>query len=254
MKVVVIGGSGLIGSKVVELLNGKGHTAMAASPTKGVNTITKQGLTEALERAQVVVDVANAPSFDGDAAMAFFQTSSRNLLAAEVSAGVGHHVVLSIVGTARLRDSGYYRAKLAQENIIKSSSIPYTIVQSTQFFEFMGVIARTSADENTVRLSPARVQPIAADDIAAVLTELALDSPRNAVVEVAGPEAGPLDVFARTLLVATGDTRHVIADPSARYFGAELDDQSLTPGDNPVLGTTRFAKWLDSRDALRTKP
>jgi len=244
MKIVVIGGSGRIGSKLVDLLRGKGHEVLAASPASGVNTITGEGLAKALEGASVVVDVANAPSFEDGAVMDFFKTSGRNLLAAEATAGVKHHVALSIVGADRLPDSGYMRAKVAQEDLIKASPIPYSILRSTQFFEFIGSIAQTGTDGETARLSPARVQPIAVDDLVPVLADLTLGAPRNAVVEVAGPEAAPLDQFARRQLAATGDARRVIADSHARYFGAELNDQSLTPGDKPVLGTTRFKDRL----------
>jgi len=244
MKIVIIGGSGLIGSKVVQLLRSKGHDAVAASPASGVNTITGEGLAEALAGAQVVVDVANSPSFEDKAVLDFFQTSGRNLLAAEAAAGVGHHLALSVVGADRLPESGYLRAKVAQEKLIKASKIPYTILRSTQFFEFIGRIAESGADGDMIRLSPALVQPIASDDVAAALAELALGSPRNAIVEVAGVEARPLDEFARRVLAAAGDTRRVIADAHARYFGAELNDRSLTPGDNPLLGSTRFEDWL----------
>ncbi|MGH8503168.1 MAG: SDR family oxidoreductase [Gammaproteobacteria bacterium] len=251
MKIVIIGGSGLIGSKVVQLLRSKGHDAVAASPASGVNTITGEGLAEALAGAQVVVDVANAPSFEDKAVLDFFQTSGRNLLAAEAAAGVGHHLALSVVGADRLPESGYLRAKVAQEKLIKASKIPYTILRSTQFFEFIGRIAESGADGDVIRLSPALVQPIAADNVAAVLAELALGSPRNAIVEVAGAEARPLDEFARRVLAAAADTRSVIADAHARYFGAELNDRSLTPGDHPRLGSMRFEDWLSRSPARR---
>jgi uncharacterized protein YbjT (DUF2867 family) len=245
MKIVVIGGTGLIGSKVVGLLRAKGHDVNAASPASGVNTITGEGVAQAVAGAQVVIDVANAPSFEDRAVMDFFETSGRNLLAAEGAAGVKHHLALSVVGSERLLESGYMRAKMAQERLIRASGIPYTILHATQFFEFMSVIAQAAAIGSEIRLSPAKVQPIAADDVAAVLADLALAPPRYAVVEVAGPETGALDVFARRRLAAARDARPVIADAHARYYGAELDDFSLTPGDDAVLGATRFEQWLN---------
>jgi uncharacterized protein YbjT (DUF2867 family) len=244
MKIVVIGGSGLIGSNLVGRLRAAGHEVMAASPNSGVNTITGEGLAEALSGAQVVVDVANSPSFEDKAVLEFFETSGRNLLAAEAAAGVRHHVALSVVGTERNPDSGYLRAKLAQETLIKASGIPYTILRATQFFEFVNAIVQSSADGDVCRLSPALFQPIAADDVAAVLAEIAVGAPLNGTVEVAGPEPIPMDAIARQFLAAKGDARQVIADVRARYFGAELDDRSLTPGDHPRLGVTRFADWL----------
>jgi uncharacterized protein YbjT (DUF2867 family) len=251
MKIVVIGGSGLIGSKVVKRLREARHEVIAASPDSGVNTITGEGLSEALAGAQVVVDVANSPSFEDKAALEFFTTSGRNLMAAEAAAGVRHHLGLSVVGTERLLQSGYFRAKMAQENLIKASGIPYTILHSTQFFEFIGGIVKSGAEGDVIRLSPALVQPIASDEVAATLAELALGPPLNATVEVAGPEARPLDKFARKFLAASGDKRKVIADIHARYFGAELDDRSLTPGDDPRLGTVRFEDWLSRSSAPR---
>ena len=224
---------------------------MAASPNSGVNTITGEGLAEALAGAQVVVDVANSPSFEDKAVLEFFETSGRNLLAAEAAAGVGHHLALSVVGTDRLPESGYFRAKMAQENLIKASGIPYTILRSTQFFEFVDGIVKSGADGDAIRLSPALLQPIASDDVAAALADLAVGAPVNGTVEVAGPEACPLDELARKLLAATGDRRQVIADVHARYFGAELNDQSLTPGDHPRIGSTRFEDWLSHSPALR---
>lgn len=246
MKIVVIGGSGLIGTNLVNRLRNKGHEVVAASPNSGVNTLTGEGLAAALAGAQVVVDVANSPSFEDKAVLDFFQTSGRNLLAAEAAAGVGHHVALSVVGADRLPESGYLRAKLAQETLIKASKIPYTIVRSTQFFEFIGRIAESAADGNVIRLSPALLQPIAADDVAAALADVAVGSPLNGTVEVAGPDARPLDKFAQKVLSARGDKRRVIADVHARYFGTELDDRSLTPGDHPRFGPTGFDAWLGS--------
>jgi uncharacterized protein YbjT (DUF2867 family) len=244
MKIVVIGGTGLVGSKLVAKLRKDGHEPLAASPDTGVDTITGEGVAEALEGAQVVVDVSNAPVWDDAAVLDFFQTSSRNLLAAEQAAGVGHHVAASIVGADRLADSGYLRAKVAQEDLIKAGTIPYTIVRSTQFFEFIGRIADSGANGDTVRLSPALMQPIAADDVAAALADVATNEPVNGTVEVAGPEAIPLDELARRVLAANKDPRPVTADVHARYFGAELDDRSLTPGDDARIAPTRFQDWL----------
>lgn len=244
MKVVVIGGSGLIGSKLVDLLRKRTHEVVAASPNTGVNTLTGQGLTEALAGAQVVVDVANSPSLEGEAAMEFFLTSGRNLLAAEAAAGVSHHVALSVVGTQRVADSGYLRAKAAQENLIKASPIPYSIVQSTQFFEFIERIAKGAFDGDVYRLSPALVQPIASDDVVAALADVTLGAPLNGTVEVAGPEAIPLDELAREVLSARDDPRPIVADAHARYFGAELNDQSLIPGPHARLSANRFSDWL----------
>jgi uncharacterized protein YbjT (DUF2867 family) len=243
-KIVVIGGSGLIGSKLVNTLRQAGHEVVAASPDSGVNTVTGEGLAEALAGAQVVVDVANSPSFEDHAVLEFFQTSGRNLLAAEAAAGVRHHVALSIVGSDRLPDSGYLRAKLAQEALIKASGIPYTIVRSTQFFEFMRGIAKDATTGETVRLSPALVQPIASDDVAAALADVAVAAPAYSTIEVAGPERVGLEELVRRYLSANKDPRQVIADVHARYFGTELDDRSLTPGDNPRVGATRFEEWL----------
>jgi uncharacterized protein YbjT (DUF2867 family) len=245
MKIVVIGGSGLIGSNVVNRLRRNGHEVVAASPKSGVNTLTGEGLAEALAGAQVVVDVANSPSFDAKAVLEFFETSGRNLLAAEKAAGVRHHVALSVVGTERLLDSGYFPAKLAQEKLIKASGIPYTILRATQFFEFVGAIVESGVVGDVIRLSPALFQPIASDDGAAALADLAVAPPLNGTVEVAGPEPLPLDKIARQFLAAKGDGRQVIADIHARYFGAAIDDRSLTPGDHPRLGPTRFENWLN---------
>lgn len=244
MKIVVIGGTGLIGSKVVSDLRQKGHEVITAAPNTGVNTITGEGLAEALAGAQVVVDVANSPSFADDAVMVFFKTSGRNLLAAEAAAGVQHHVALSVVGSDRLPQSGYLRAKVAQEKLIKASGIPYTIVRSTQFFEFLGGIAQSATDGQTVRLSPAHVQPIASDDVAALVAKTATAAPLNGVIELAGPERISLDEIVRRYLQGKRDPRQVVADVHARYFGTELDDKSLTPGDNPNLGSTSFETWF----------
>jgi uncharacterized protein YbjT (DUF2867 family) len=244
MKIVVIGGSGLIGSKVVGLLRGKGHDVLAASPKTGVNTITREGLAEALSGASVVVDVANAPSFEDKAVLEFFETAGRNLLAAEAAAGVGHHVALSVVGADRLPESGYMRAKFAQERLIQGSRIPYTIVRATQFFEFVDAITQSGVQGNAIRLSPALLQPIASDDVASALAEVTVGKPENAIVELAGPEKVPLDALVRLHLAHAGDRREVIADIHARYFGTELDDKSLTPGVAPLLGAIRFEDWL----------
>jgi uncharacterized protein YbjT (DUF2867 family) len=254
MKIVVIGGSGLIGSKLVKKLREGGHDPLAASPDSGVDTLTGEGLAEALEGAEVVVDVSNAPAWDDAAVLAFFQTSARNLLAAETVAGVRHHVALSVVGADRLADSGYLRAKLAQEQAIKAATVPYTILRATQFFEFIGRLADSSTDGDTVRLAPVQVQPEAADDVAAALADVAVSAPVNGTVELAGPERFRLDELARRVLQANNDPRQVMADPHARYFGAELDDHSLTPGDNPRIAPTRFADWLSQSTARQTNP
>ena len=244
MKIVVIGGTGLIGTKLVQQLRQRGHEAVAASPASGVNTLTGEGLATALAGAQVVVDVANSPSFEDQAVLDFFQTSGRNLLAAEAEAGVQHHVALSVVGTERLQASGYFRAKLAQEALIKAAQIPYTIVHATQFFEFLGSIAQSGADGQTVRLSPALVQPIASDDVALAMADAALAAPLNGTVEIAGPERIGLATLVQRYLVATGDPRTVVADAQAPYFGVVLNDQSLTPGEQPRLGTIGFEAWM----------
>ena len=248
MKIVVIGGSGLIGKKVVKNLRQQGHEVVAASPSSGVNTVTGEGLAQALAGAQVVVDVANAPSWEDKAVLAFFETSGRNLLAGEAAAGVGHHVALSVVGTDRLLASGYFRAKMAQENLIKASPIPYTIVRATQFFEFVGGIAQSATEGQTVRLPPVLMQPIASDDVAAVMADVALAEPLNGTFDLAGPEPIRQDDLVRQFLNATGDARKVITDASALYYGINVNDQSLIPGENPRLGTTRFSDWL-SRNA-----
>jgi uncharacterized protein YbjT (DUF2867 family) len=244
MKIVVIGGSGLIGTKLVNKLRQSGHEIIAASPASGVNTITGEGLSEALAGAQVVVDVANSPSFEDKAVLEFFETSGRNLLAAEAIAGVDHHVALSVVGTERLLDSGYFRAKMAQEKLIQASGIPYTIVRATQFFEFLGSIAQSGTDGQMVRLPSALFQPIASDDVADAMADFTLGAPVNGMVEIAGPEKVPLNELVGRFLKATKDPRQVVTDPGARYFGIELNDKSLTPGDNLRLGATRFEDWL----------
>jgi uncharacterized protein YbjT (DUF2867 family) len=244
MKIVVIGGSGLIGSKTVERLRKKGHEVVAASPNSGVNTITGEGLADALAGAQVVVDLANSPSFEDKAVLEFFETSGRNLLAAEAAAAVGHHVALSVVGTDRLQGSGYFRGKMAQENLIKGSKIPYTIVRSTQFFEFMGGIAQSGTVGQTVHVSTAYVQPIASDDVADAVTDVALAAPVNGTIEIAGPERVRLNELVERFLSVTKDPREVVADTHALYFGLELNDRSLVPGDNPRVGATRFEDWL----------
>ena len=244
MKIVVIGGTGLIGTKLVNSLRKIGHEVVAASPRSGVNTITGEGLATALAGAQVVVDVANSPSWEDKAVLDFFETSGRNLLAAEAAAGVGHHIALSVVGTERLLASGYFRAKMAQETLIKASPVPYTIVRATQFFEFVDGIVQSAADGQTVRVSPALVQPIVSDDVAAALVQVVIGTPLNGMVELAGPEPIRLDELVRQFLSAQGDTRKVTTDVHALYFGIELNDQSLTPGNNPRIGPTRFEDWL----------
>jgi uncharacterized protein YbjT (DUF2867 family) len=244
MKIVVIGGTGLIGSKLVNRLRADGHDAVAASLATGVNTLTGAGLADALRGASAVVDVSNSPSFEDAAALAFFETSTRNLLAAEAEAGVGHHVALSVVGTERLSQSGYFRAKLAQEKLIKASSIPYSIVHATQFFEFVTSIAAAATDGNRVRLAPVLIQPMAADDVAAAVARIAVAKPANAIVEVAGPEQFRLNDLVRLGLTARNDPREVVADPGARYYGAELTERTLVPSDDARLGGTRFKDWL----------
>lgn len=244
MKIVVIGGTGLIGAPLVSQLRDAGHEVIAASPRNGVNAVTGEGLQAALAGAQVVVDVANSPSFEDAAVLGFFQDSTRNLLAAAEAAGVKQLLALSVVGTERMLDSGYFRAKMAQEELIKAGRVPYTILRATQFYEFLGAIAYTGAVGDTVHLSSAALQPIAAADVSAALARLALEAPRNATLEVAGPEKAPLDQFVRRYMQATGDTRPVISGPDAGYFGAPLTDESLTPGAGPILGPTQFAAWL----------
>src|SRR5215470_3114053 len=244
IKIVVIGGSGLIGTKLVNNLRQQGHEVVAASPSSGVNTLTGEGLAEALNGAQVVVDVANAPSWEDKAVLEFFEASGRNLLAAEAAAGVKHHVALSVVGTDRLLASGYFRAKMAQEKLIKASQIPYTIVRATQFFEFVGGIAKDATEGATVRLPSALMQPIAGDDVAAALADVAVGKPMNGTLEIAGPEQIRQDELVRQFLSATGDERKVITDVHARYYGLDLNDQSLVPGTNPRLGSIHFSEWL----------
>jgi uncharacterized protein YbjT (DUF2867 family)/quercetin dioxygenase-like cupin family protein len=244
MKIVVIGGSGLIGKKLVNNLREEGHEVVAASPSSGVNTLTGEGLAEALAGAQVVVDVANSPSFEDKAAMEFFETSGHNLFAAEAAAGIGHHVALSVVGTERLQAMGYFHAKLAQENLIKASGVPYTIVRATQFFEFMGAIAQSATVGQTVHLPPALFQPIVSDDVAGILAEVILAVSVNGTIEIAGPERMGLDELVGRFLRATKDPREVVTDIHARYFGLEVNDQTLTPGLNPRIGPTFFEDWL----------
>ena len=244
MKIIVIGGSGLIGSKLVPKLREQGHEPIAASPKSGVNSITGEGLAEALKGASVVVDVTNSPSWEDAAVMTFFETSTRNLLAHEAAAGVGHHVALSVIGTERLLASGFFRAKMAQENLIKASSIPYTIIRATQFFEFVQGIADFSTDGNKVRLPSALIQPMAADDVASAVGRIAMGSPVNGTVEVGGPEKFRLDELVRQGLTARKDPRVVVADPHARYYGVELSERTLVPDDDARLGETRFETWL----------
>jgi uncharacterized protein YbjT (DUF2867 family) len=251
VKITVIGGSGLIGSKVVSRLRQKGHEAVAASLNSGVNTVTGEGLAEALNGARVVVDLANSPSFEEKVAIDFFEKSGRNLLAAEAAAGTTHHVAISVVGTERLLEMGYFRAKLAQEDLIKASGIPYSIVRSTQFFEFMAGIAQSGTVGQTAHLSPVLFQPIAADDVADAVTDVALDAPVNGTIEIAGPERAPIDELVGRFLRATHDPRTVIADAKAGYFGISVNDQSLTPGDNPRIGATRFDDWLSRTSSQR---
>ncbi len=251
MRIVVIGGSGLIGKKVVNNLRQRGHQVVAASPSSGVNTLTGEGLAEALTGAEVVVDVANSPSWEDKAVMEFFETSGHNLLAAEAAAKVRHHLALSVVGTERLLASGYFRAKMAQENLIKTSRIPYTIVRATQFFEFVGGIAESASDGHTVRLPPAMMQPIASDDVAAALADIAVEEPLNGTIELAGPEPIRMDALVRRFLSANHDARKVITDVQALYYGVKVNDQTLTPGDHPRIGPTRFGDWLDRSASVR---
>lgn len=245
MKIVVIGGTGLIGTKVVKDLRDQGHEVVAAAPSKGINAVTGEGLAPALTGAKAVVDVANAPLWEDQAVLEFFETSTRNLLAAEMAAGVKHHVALSVVGTERLLASGYFRAKLAQEELIKASKIPYTIVRSTQFFEFVGGIAQFATEGATVRLPSVLMQPIVSDDVASAVADVALGEPVNGMIEIAGPEPIRQDELVRRFLKSTGDNRKVVADAQALYYGSEVNDRSLMPGNKPRLGSTHFADWLN---------
>jgi uncharacterized protein YbjT (DUF2867 family) len=244
MKIVVIGGTGLIGSKTVAILRQRGHEVVAASPKSGINSITGEGLKEAMAGAQVVIDLANSPSFEDKAVLEFFETAGRNLLPAEAAAGVRHHVALSIVGADRMPDNGYFRAKVAQEKLIKTSGIPYTIIRSTQFLEFLGGIAASSADGNIVRISPGMFQPIAAEDVAAIVAEVALAAPRNGIIEIAGPERAPFNEFVARYLKAVGDPREVVSDPEARYWGGRVEERSLVPLGEARLGRIGFDEWL----------
>ncbi len=243
MKIVVIGGTGLIGSKTVAIVRRGGHEVVAASPKSGINIITGEGLKEAMAGAQVVIDLANSPSFEDKAVLEFFETSGRNLLPAEAAAGVRHHVALSIVGIDRT-DNGYFRAKVAQEKLIEASGIPYTIIRSTQFLEFLGGIADSSADGKTVRLSPCLFQPIAADDVAAIVADVALAAPRNGIVEIAGPERAPFNEIVARYLKAVGDPRKALGDPEARYFGGRVEERSLVPLGEARLGRIGLDEWL----------
>ena len=249
MKVVVIGGSGLIGKKLVSNLRELGHEVVSASPSSGVNAVTGEGLSTALAGAHAVVDVSNSPSFEDKAVLAFFESSTRNLLAAEAAAGVEHHVALSVVGADRLPDSGYMRAKVAQEELIKASAVPYTIVRATQFFEFIGGIGDGGVVGKEVRLPPAKMQPIAASDVSDALTSVAVSAPVNGMVELAGPEAIPQDELVRRYFKAKGDARPVTSDTKARYFGTELDDRSLVPSGTPQVATTTLEQWLSRTSA-----
>jgi uncharacterized protein YbjT (DUF2867 family) len=244
MKIVVIGGSGRIGSKLATKFDERGHQTVAASPATGVNTLTGEGLADAVAGASVVVDVSNAPSFEDAAVLEFFDTSTRNLLAVEAAAGVGHHIALSVVGTGRLSESGYFRAKLAQEELIEESSIPYSIVRATQFFEFMNSIAADADDGNTVRIPSALIQPIAADDVARALDRISIGSPVNGIVEIAGPRQFRLDELIRRHLSAIGDPRQVVTDPNASYFGVRPGERTLLPGDDAHIAHNRFEDWL----------
>lgn len=244
MKIVIIGGTGLIGSKTTERLRAKGIEVIVASPNTGVNTITGEGLAEALAGTDVVLDLANSPSFEDKAVMEFFETSGRNLLAAEKAAGVKHHIALSVVGTDKLQESGYFRAKLVQEKLIREAGIPYTIVHSTQFMEFLGGIAQSALVDGKVHLSPAFVQPIASDDVADAMADVALEPPVNGLIEIAGPERFRLNELVARYLEATGDARQVVADREAKYFGARLEDRTLVSDNNPRLGKINFEQWF----------
>ena len=251
MKIVVIGGTGLIGSKTVAILRQGGHEVVAASPKTGVNSITGEGLKEAMAGTQVVIDLANSPSFEDRAVLEFFETSGRNLLTAEAASGVRHHVALSIVGTDRPQDNGYFRAKVAQEKLIEASGIPYTIIRATQFLEFLGAIAASATDGNIVRLSPGLFQPIAADDVAAIVADLALTAPRRGIVEIAGPERAPFDEIVARYLKAVGDPREVVSDPEARYFGGRVEERSLVPLGEARLGRIGLDEWLRRRPPVK---
>lgn len=247
MKFVIIGGSGLIGSKVCKNLQDLGHEVISASPSSGINVITGEGLADALKGADVVVDVANSPSFEDHAALHFFETAGHNLFAAEKVAGTQHHVALSVVGTERMLDSGYFRAKMAQEKLIKASGVPYTILRATQFFEFVGAIAYSGGEDgNTIHLTSAALQPVASVDVAAALTAIAQKAPINQTVEVAGPDRRPIVEFVSEYLKHTKDPREAVSDDTVPYFGASINDKSLTPGDNPIVGATRFEDWLET--------
>ena len=247
MKILIIGGTGLIGSKTVPILRQAGHEVVAASPKSGVNTITGEGVKEAVSGAQVVIDLANSPSFEDKAVLEFFQTSGRNLLAAEAAAGVRHHVALSIVGTDRTPENGYFRAKVAQEKLVESSGVPYTIIRSTQFMEFVGGIADAATTGNVVRVSPGAFQPIVSDDVAAFVAGVALAPPKNGIVEIAGPEKAPFNDFVARYLQAVGDPRQVVSDKEARYFGGLVDDRSLVPLGEARLGRVGFDQWCRSQ-------
>lgn len=247
MKIVVIGGTGLIGKKVVARLVAQGHEVVAASPATGVNALTGEGLAQALSGAQVVVDVANSPSFEDRAVLEFFETSGRNLAAAEKAAGVAHHVALSVVGTDKLEQSGYFRAKLAQEDLIRKADIPYTIVRSTQFLEFLGGIVQSAGQDDTIALPPALIQPIASDDVAHAVADAALAAPLNGIAYIAGPERFRMSDLVQRYLKGIGDTRRVVEDPAARYFGTELKEDTLVPEGEARLGRIRFEDWLPSQ-------
>lgn len=251
MKIVVIGGTGLIGSKVVGILQRQGHEVIAAAPATGINTITGEGLTQAMAGTSVVVDLANSPSFADKDVLEFFEVSGRNIFAAEIAAGVQHHVALSVVGTDRLAQSGYFRGKIAQEKLIRESGVPYTIVHSTQFFEFLGGIAQAGSFDEAVRISSAYFQPISSDDVAAAVADYAVGNPCNGIVEIAGPERVRLSDLVRRYLRATDDTRTVIEDDLAPYFGAELESDTLMPGVNPRLGSVNFDAWFTQSHVSR---
>jgi uncharacterized protein YbjT (DUF2867 family) len=250
MKIVVIGGTGLIGSKTIAILREGGHDVVAASPKSGVNSITGEGLKEAMAGADVVIDLANSPSFEDQAVLEFFETSGRNLLAAEVVTDIRHHVALSIVGTDRTPDNGYFRAKVAQEKLIEASGIPYTIIRSTQFLEFLRSIADSRADGNIVRISSGLFQPIAADDVAAIVADVALAAPRNGILEIAGPERAPFNEIVARYLKTVGDTREVVSDPEARYFGGRVEELSLVPLGEARLGRIGFDEWFHRSQAV----